>query len=125
MPHVTTASAEQGTMRTTSDLIFGLRVPKSSGLHHNSELFNDWFSRCRGTLHFTACRVLGGAEGADLAVQNCWLRASRNPPTFDREGAFRSWLLRILVTEALTLIQPAAPLDPNRCSVPRTPEAMK
>jgi DNA-directed RNA polymerase specialized sigma24 family protein len=70
-------------------------------------MFNAWFSRCRGALHFTACRVLGGAERAELAVQNCWLKASRSPRTFDREGAFRSWLLRILIDEASTLRQQA------------------
>jgi DNA-directed RNA polymerase specialized sigma24 family protein len=62
-----------------------------------------WFSRCRRLLHFTACRVLGGAEGAELAVQNCWLTASRNRPTLNHEGAFRSWLFRILIDEALAV----------------------
>jgi DNA-directed RNA polymerase specialized sigma24 family protein len=108
MANATTARVEQGARRATSDLTFGPRLPESSGLHQDSELFNDWFSRCRGALHFTACRVLGGTEGAELAVQNCWLRASRNPPTFDREGAFRSWLLRILIDEASTFLQEAA-----------------
>ena len=35
--------------------------------------------------------AFSGPEKAELAVQNCWLTACRNPPTFDREGAFRSW----------------------------------
>jgi DNA-directed RNA polymerase specialized sigma24 family protein len=61
------------------------------------------FSRCRRLLHFIACRVLGGTEGAEDSVQNCWLTASRNPPRFEHEGAFRSWLLRILIDEALVI----------------------
>jgi len=37
----------------------------------------------------------GQYSGAENAVQTCWVRASRNPPKFEHEGAFRSWLLRI------------------------------
>jgi mannose-6-phosphate isomerase-like protein (cupin superfamily) len=70
----------------------------------HSGVFEDWFSRCRGLLHFTACRVLGGRDGAELAVENCRITASRNPPRFDREGAFRSWLLRVLINEALAIL---------------------
>jgi hypothetical protein len=48
-------------------------------------------------------------QGRNLAVQNCRLRASSNPPAFDREGAFRSWLLRILIDEASSFLQQAPP----------------
>ena len=64
---------------------------------------NARFSRCRGLLHFIACCVLGGTEGMRDSVQNCWLTASRNPPKFEHEGAFRSWLLRIVIDEALAI----------------------
>lgn len=68
-----------------------------------SEMFAMWFSRCRAVLHFTACRVLGGTEGADLAIHNCWIVASRDTPSFASESEFRSWLLRVLIDEALTI----------------------
>jgi DNA-directed RNA polymerase specialized sigma24 family protein len=45
--------------------------------------------------------VLSEEEGADEAVQNCWLTASQDQPRFEHEGAFRSWLLR--VDEALAI----------------------
>lgn len=67
-------------------------------------IFNAWSSRYHGLLYFTACRVLGGQERADDAVQKCLLAASRNPPRFDSEGAFRSWLVRILIDEALLIL---------------------
>jgi len=57
------------------------------------ELFKTRFCRCK-LLAFIADRVLEGRPGSDTAVQNCWLKASRNPPAFEDEGAFRSWLLR-------------------------------
>jgi len=69
------------------------------------KVFDARFSRCRGLLHFMACRVLGSNEGAEDAVKGCWRRASRNPPKFAYEGAFRSWLLRILIDEALALLR--------------------
>ena len=67
------------------------------------EIFAMRFSRCLGVLHFTARRVLGSPEGADLAIGNCWGVASRNTPNFASEGAFRSWLLRVLIDEALII----------------------
>jgi DNA-directed RNA polymerase specialized sigma24 family protein len=69
-----------------------------------SEVFDEWFSRCLGPLYLIACRVLKGPEGAEVVVQKCWLTASRNPPTFDGEGDFRSWLLRVLIDEASAIL---------------------
>jgi len=54
-------------------------------------------------LPFIACRVVGGPEHANKAVENCWHTASRRAPRFDHEGEFRSWLLRALIDEALAL----------------------
>ena len=69
------------------------------------QVFAARFSRCRGLLHLIACRVLGSNERAEDAVKSCWRSASRNPPQFEHEGAFRSWLLRILIDEALALLR--------------------
>lgn len=76
--------------------------------------FETRFVRCRNLLHFVACRVLETTEGAEHAVERCRLRASQNPPMFEFEGAFRSWLVRILIDEALTirLSKPDPPLEP-------------
>jgi len=61
-----------------------------------------------------ACRVLGGSERAQLAVENSWLTASLNPLRFDNEGAFRSWLLRILIDEALAILRKDPRANANR-----------
>jgi DNA-directed RNA polymerase specialized sigma24 family protein len=66
-------------------------------------VFHARFFRCYRLLRFIASCVLGGAEGTRESVQNCWLTASRNPPKFEHEGAFRSWLLRIVLDEALAI----------------------
>ena len=65
--------------------------------------FDPRFWRCYHLLHFIACRVLGGPERAEKAVENCWHAASRNPPHFEYAGAFRTWLVRVLIEEALAL----------------------
>lgn len=70
----------------------------------HSAVFDARFSRCRKMLHFLACRVLGSPEQAQEVVENCRVTASRNPPTFEYEGAFRSWLVRILIDEALAIL---------------------
>ncbi len=79
-------------------------IQVSESLQETPSVFDIQFSRCRGLLYFIACRVLGGHEGAEDAVQNCFLTASRNPPRFEQENAFRGWLLRILIDEALILL---------------------
>jgi DNA-directed RNA polymerase specialized sigma24 family protein len=66
-------------------------------------IFGNRFSRCHRLLHFMACRVLGGPERAEDAIGNCWLAAFRNPPKFEYEGAFRSWLLRSLIDQAMAI----------------------
>jgi DNA-directed RNA polymerase specialized sigma24 family protein len=67
-------------------------------------VFEVRFLRCRRLLHFIASRVLGGSERADVAVENCRVTASRNPSRFEYEGAFRCWLLRVLIDEALAIL---------------------
>jgi DNA-directed RNA polymerase specialized sigma24 family protein len=66
--------------------------------------FNDHFARSRLLLHYIACRVVADSERAELAVRNCWRRACSNPPRFGHEGAFRSWLVRLLIDEALAIL---------------------
>lgn len=66
--------------------------------------FDERFWRCRGPLQFPACLILGGTDEAARAVERCWLRASRNPPSFEHEGESRNWLLRVLINEAVALL---------------------
>jgi DNA-directed RNA polymerase specialized sigma24 family protein len=75
----------------------------SNRLQEHWAVFNVRFSRSQELLYFIARRVLGSNEAAKDAVQSCWLTASRNPPEFTYEGAFRSWLIRILIDEALAI----------------------
>jgi DNA-directed RNA polymerase specialized sigma24 family protein len=74
------------------------RLPKETW-----DIFNQRFSACRRSLRFIAREVLGNSQDAELAVENCWFTASRSPASFDSEGAFRSWLLRVLIDEALAV----------------------
>ena len=69
------------------------------------KIFEDRFARCRRLLHFLAARILGSQDEAEYAVRNCRAAASRNSPSFDSEGAFRSWLARILIDEACALLR--------------------
>jgi DNA-directed RNA polymerase specialized sigma24 family protein len=77
----------------------------SNGLQESPVPFEVRFSRCRRLLHVVAYRVLGGAEGVEEVVQSCFEGASRNPRSFDNQGAFTSWLLRLLIDEALVIVQ--------------------
>jgi hypothetical protein len=76
--------------------------------HHNSqgslEALDLLLSQYRSTLSFVAYRVLGDQHLVEDAVQRCLLSASRNVPQFENEGAFRSWLVRVLIDEALLIL---------------------
>jgi len=65
--------------------------------------FDRRFRRCRGLLRLIALQILGEERAANEAVHRCWLVASRKRPSFAWEGAFRSWLLRMVIDEALLL----------------------
>jgi DNA-directed RNA polymerase specialized sigma24 family protein len=48
--------------------------------------------------------VLGNHAEAEEAVQNCLLTVSDNVPRFEYEGAFRCWLVRVLIDEAVAIL---------------------
>ncbi len=83
----------------------------SSGAQEHPTIFAARFARCRGLLRFIASRVLASNEEAENALQECWVTASCNPPKFEYEGAFRSWLLRILIDEALIILRDKGTVD--------------
>jgi DNA-directed RNA polymerase specialized sigma24 family protein len=87
--------------------------PDGKSREDSQTTFDEQFSRCRKLLQFIALRILNCAEEADEAVKNCRRTASCNPPAFTSEGAFKSWLVRILIDEA-TLLR-------NRRTNPTTP----
>jgi DNA-directed RNA polymerase specialized sigma24 family protein len=74
-------------------------------LDSDSALFDRRFWGCYRLQHFIACRILDDPEQAKKAVENCWHSASACAPRFEFEGAFRSWLLRVLIDEALILLR--------------------
>jgi len=67
-------------------------------------IFDARFWRCYRMLYFIACRILRAPERAEEAIGNCWHTAS-HLPRFEYEGEFRSWLLRVLIDEALALLR--------------------
>src|SRR6266851_471062 len=90
-----------------ADLSVGCRHIKPDG-HSREEIqstFELQFSHSCELLHFIARRILNCVQEAEEAVKNCRLKASRNPPEFSSEGAFKSWLVRILIDEATLLLR--------------------
>src|SRR5258705_4371168 len=81
-------------------------MPESRSEHsqRSLETLHVLLSRYRPVLSLIACRVLGNHEEAERAVRNCIRVASDSAPRFDHEGAFRSWLARILIDEAVTIL---------------------
>ena len=61
-------------------------------------------ARYRRLLYFVADRVLGDPDRATIAVDNSLYSAAHYVTTFDCEGAFRSWLVRLAIDEALAIL---------------------
>lgn len=91
------------------NLVLALRSEDEGETFSNSqgnlEALDVLFSRYRRTLLLVAYRVLGDHNQAEDAVQRCLRSASRNVPRFENEGAFRSWLVRVLIDVALFILQ--------------------
>jgi len=64
-------------------------------------VFVERFWKWRDSLYVVAWRVLGDSRAAAEVVEVCFRKTSHRPPRFESDGAFGSWLLRILVDEAL------------------------
>jgi Sigma-70 region 2 len=62
------------------------------------------FSRYRRVLSLVAYSVLADHAEAEDAVQNCLITVSGNVPKFEHEGAFRCWLIRVLIDEAVAIL---------------------
>lgn len=58
----------------------------------------------RRLLYFVAHRVLGNSDRAVIAVENCLFSAARHAATFDHEGAFRNWLVRLALEASLAIL---------------------
>ena len=61
-------------------------------------------SRYRHVLSLVAYRVLSDHAEAEDAVQNCLLTVFDKAPKFEHEGAFRCWLVRVLIDEAVAIL---------------------
>jgi len=66
--------------------------------------FDARFSRCYNLLHFIARRILDSSKNADDVIELCRVKASQSCLEFEQEGAFRSWLVRVLIDEARAVL---------------------
>jgi DNA-directed RNA polymerase specialized sigma24 family protein len=88
----------------TSGILLEPHGARSSISRKELDELDKWFSRRQETLQYIACRVLADSELAARAIQNCWLKASSALGGFESESAFGSWVLRLLISEALAIL---------------------
>lgn len=77
---------------------------RSGNSRGSLQAFDVLFLRYRRVLSLIAYRILGNHEEAEEAVQNCKRVASYRAPRMEHEGAFRSWLAKVLINEAVTIL---------------------
>ena len=99
----TGAQHEMATAMVFDPCWFGETTAGGTFLQERSTQFDTRFSRYHDLLRFVACRVLSNGEGAKEAIENCRVRASQDLRVFRQEGAFRNWLVRILLDEAMAI----------------------
>jgi len=79
-------------------------VPVLESSADNRISFTVRAERYRRLLYFIAHRVIGDPDRAVVVVENCLLPAARDVTTFDDEGAFRNWLVRLALDESLAIL---------------------
>jgi len=77
----------------------------SKGLEGDQEALQVLLTKYRRLLHDLAHRILRNHEEAEDAVQSCLLLAYRNLSNVPCRNSFRSWLIRILINEALAIVR--------------------
>jgi RNA polymerase sigma factor (sigma-70 family) len=87
----------------------------STRLSGNKKSLEPLFARHRRLLHSLAFHILRSQEEAEEAVRNCLVLAIRNVSEFERQGAFRSWLVRILIIEVIEILRKKK-TKPNRAT---------
>jgi hypothetical protein len=81
-----------------------------------SDRLDKWLLRSHRTLHYVAKLILGSSELAATAVERSRLRALEDSPSFEHEGPFRSWIFRVLIDEALSIIHRDHASISEKCS---------
>jgi DNA-directed RNA polymerase specialized sigma24 family protein len=110
-------------MNVVSQLYSGTEDETRSNWQENLDSLDVLFSRYRRVLYRVAYRVLDNHQEAKDAVRNCLLAASCNVPRFENEGAFRSWLVRVLIDEALAILDLSPSKATSQCR-PRQQSSM-
>src|SRR5262249_16022512 len=81
--------------------------------------FDARFSRSYSLLRFLARPILSSSEQIEDVITNCRDRASQIAPEFEQEGAFRSWLVRVLIDEALAVLRKNRRANSNTVQLPK------
>jgi len=71
---------------------------------HDPSEFYEEFRRSQPLLYLIADVVLGCPEQVEEAIHNCCQTASVSPRRLQRGNSFHSWLLRVLIDEALLIL---------------------
>jgi len=85
-----------------------LQKQAASGRWNDKELILRECLRYRALLRQIAERLLDGHGDADAAVDRCIVAAAKTRVPMHSRGEFRSWVLRLVIDEALQLLHERA-----------------
>ena len=94
----------EGQEKIAADIVAAeQRVLVARALGGDKSAFDEIFNRYRGLMLRTAYSIVRDWDSADDIVQNSLLLAWQHLPNLRETGALRSWLMRIVVNQCISL----------------------
>lgn len=85
------------------DMMAEQRILVARALRGDQGAFDDIFERYGELMLRTAYRIVGDRDLAEDAVQNALIQAWQHLPSLREAGVLRSWLIRIVVNQCISL----------------------
>jgi len=97
------ASTTEQQEKAKAELTAEQHILVARALQGDKDAFDDIFDRYAGLMLRTAYAIVKDRDSAEDAVQNALIQAWQHLPSLRETGALRSWLLRIVVNQCISL----------------------
>src|SRR5690242_5260591 len=86
-----------------ADVMAEQRALVARALRGDQDAFDEIFDRYRGPLLRTAYSIVKDRDSAEDAVQSALIQAWQHLPSLRETGVLRSWLMRIVVNQCISM----------------------
>jgi RNA polymerase sigma-70 factor (ECF subfamily) len=89
--------------KVRADMVAEQQILVARALRSDQGAFDEIFNRYRGSMLRTAYCIVGDRDLAEDAVQSALIQAWQHLPGLQEGGALRSWLMRIVVNQCISM----------------------